>query len=41
VDQLQVLNADVPRGLGDLRDLLVAMPMWQPVTDRHSDVIGS
>ena len=28
VDQLQILNADVPRGLGDPRDLLVAMPMW-------------
>ena len=41
VDQLQVLNADLPRGLGDLRDLLVAMRMWQPVKDRHGDVIGS
>ena len=41
VDQLQILNADLPRGLGNLRDLLVAMRMWQPVKDRHGDVIGS
>jgi hypothetical protein len=41
VDQLQILNADLARGLGNLRDLLVAMRMWQPVKDRHGDVIGS
>ena len=41
VDQLQVLDADLPRRMGNLRDLLVAMRMWQAVEDRHSDVIGS
>jgi hypothetical protein len=40
VDQLQILNADLPRGLGDLRDLLVAMCVWLPVKDRHRDVLG-
>ena len=41
VDQLQILDADLPRRLRDVRDLLVAMRIRQPVEDRHGHVLGS
>jgi hypothetical protein len=41
VDQLQILNTDLPRRFGNRRDLLAAMRMRQPMEDRHGDVLGS
>src|SRR5215218_3961582 len=42
MDQLQVLDADLARRLGDMSDLLVAMRMgMKPREDRHRDVLGS
>src|SRR5829696_1233013 len=42
VDQLQILDADLPRRFGDVRDLFVAVGVWvEPVQDRHGDVLGS
>ena len=41
VDKLQILDADLPRRLGNVRDPLVAMRMWRPAEDRHGDVLAT
>jgi hypothetical protein len=41
VHQLQILYSDLLRRFGNVRDLLVAVRVGQPVENRHGDVIGS